>query len=329
MPAAPLRPKRRRAYAPADRPETAGLKADDHYDEGEVARYDDANGQKQRDMAERCLAMVGAPDGDVVLDVGCGSCLGWPTGRCAWIGFDVSRAMLEAAADEGAARGAVARADAAAPLPLRRSLQVDASISVSAVQWLADGSGACARLCRETVERLAPGAALAWQVYPPNDEAAAELERAPADACCAAGGIVGDFPHRTKAVKFFVVGLKRAAEGAAGGTDVPPRCVLCYPHRGGCALWWHWRRGTPGWQLGEAPPDDAPAGVARLWEWHVREARRHARLEARASDEAALAGMKPESRAALLAVVAHARASRAAGRACPWFAACWERRPSG
>lgn len=321
----------------AHRPETSSHNAAAYYSAEETERYNATNCQKQYDLTQRCLALAGQSTwgnnaGPLILDVGCGSCLGWRTNAqpdslkyAAWVGFDVSRAMLlSAQKDNACAKGTLVHADAASQLPLRNNVTLDACVSVSAVQWLANGTGACARLCRQTVNRLKPGAALAWQVYPPTDDAAHELAAAPAQAGCVAGGIVGDLPHATGAVKFFVVGLK--GEAASTNTDTPPQCVLCHPHLGGCALWWHWRRGDANAPApGCAPGDNAacPEGVSRLWDWHVREARRHRRLEARAKDEAALLAMKEESRAILLAEVQKARESRARA-SCPWWSACYD-----
>jgi hypothetical protein len=116
-----------------------------HYGAAEAARYDDANGKVQAELACRCAAMLALPPAQpaLLLDAGCGSCLGWdalqaqaPSGVFC-LGMDVSRAMLQRASAAGAARhGDLVLCDLAQRLPLRAAAVYDGVLSVSALQWL-------------------------------------------------------------------------------------------------------------------------------------------------------------------------------------------------
>ena len=114
----------------------------------------------QRRLTERCLELLGLPEGQraLLLDVGCGSGLSGDVLAAAghaWIGCDISASMLEvglerrgaaaeaanaeAMEDEAAGRpNAVEdtfRLDIGTGIPLREGI-MDGAVSVSAIQWL-------------------------------------------------------------------------------------------------------------------------------------------------------------------------------------------------
>lgn len=107
----------------------------------------------------------------MLADVGCGSGL---SGReltaagHAWVGLDISPAMLQLAASADACAGRLGLADMAQGLPLR-SGALDGAVSISAVQWLCGRPGSealLARLFNDLRRCLRPGAKAALQVYP-------------------------------------------------------------------------------------------------------------------------------------------------------------------
>jgi SAM-dependent methyltransferase len=130
-----------------------------HYGEDEAARYDNTNEKPQAELATRCAALLGLPPAApaLLLDAGCGSCLGWRAlaalhggggGGLFCLGLDVSRPMLLRAAAAGATRhGDLVLCDLAARLPLREGCTYDGALSVSALQWL----------CRAPADEVAAG----------------------------------------------------------------------------------------------------------------------------------------------------------------------------
>lgn len=86
----------------------------------------------------------------------------------AWVGLDISPAMLQLAGGNPACHGRLALNDMAQGLPLRR-VALDGAISISAVQWLCsnvDSHGALARLFASLRSCLRPGAHAVLQFYP-------------------------------------------------------------------------------------------------------------------------------------------------------------------
>jgi 18S rRNA (guanine1575-N7)-methyltransferase len=195
----------------------------------------------QAQMAERCIELLNFAPGErcLVLDLGCGTGLSGDAlvaAGHAWIGVDVSDAMLRVAVERGCGAGGGAGGDMllgdmGQGFGLRAGT-VDGAISVSALQWLcyADRTGhrAGRRLgafFASLYKVLRRGARAALQFYP---ESAAQIELITAVAHRAGftGGLVVDNPESTKAKKYYLcifagsdsaVGVRE--RGLAGGAS--------------------------------------------------------------------------------------------------------------
>ena len=167
----------------------------------------------QVSLAERALELLGISDDEpkLLLDVGCGSGLSGDVLSEAghyWIGFDVSKAMLDVAKERDV-DGDIIVFDAGQYLPFRPGT-FDGCISVSALQWL------CTSNKREDnpVRRLhtffsslyaclSRGSKAVFQFYPENPQQM-ELVTAQAMRSGFTGGIVVDYPNSSKAKKIFL-----------------------------------------------------------------------------------------------------------------------------
>lgn len=135
-------------------------------------------------------------------------------------GTDISPSMLHIAADREV-EGDVCLHDLGHGLPFRPGT-VDGAISISAVQWLcnADTSANDPRkrlraFFESLYSCLAKGARAVLQIYPKNTEQASMLTNAAMRAGFS-GGLVVDFPHSTRAKKYFLVLM-------VGGTAAMPQ----------------------------------------------------------------------------------------------------------
>ncbi|KAL6760733.1 S-adenosyl-L-methionine-dependent methyltransferase [Haematococcus lacustris] len=156
-------------------------------------------------------ATAGVPR--LLLDLGCGSGLSGQelsdmVGHV-WVGADISPAMLDVAVDREC-EGDLLLSDLGHGLPLRAGC-FDGAISISALQWLCNADRSShdprRRLRRffETLyASLVRGARAVLQVYP-ESPAQAEMMVAAAMKCGFSGGLVVDFPHSTRAKKYFLV----------------------------------------------------------------------------------------------------------------------------
>jgi 18S rRNA (guanine1575-N7)-methyltransferase len=127
-----------------------------------------------------------------------------------WIGCDISSAMLDVAVERGIEDGDVCLGDMGDGLPYRDGA-FDGAISISAVQWLCNANAS-----HETPWRrirafftslyrcLARGARAVLQMYPQNTDQAEMLVQAAMKAGFT-GGLVVDYPHSTRAKKYFLV----------------------------------------------------------------------------------------------------------------------------
>ncbi|AFM98314.1 putative SAM dependent methyltransferase [Encephalitozoon hellem ATCC 50504] len=119
-------------------PELSGP-AELYYDEETSAKYTQNSRivYIQRELTERCLELLEAKDGGLLLDIGCGSGLsgsvltenGYP-----WVGIDISTEMLRLGIEKGEGLGYI-RMDMGRGLVFQPGT-FDGVVSVSAIQWL-------------------------------------------------------------------------------------------------------------------------------------------------------------------------------------------------
>lgn len=148
----------------------------------------------------------------MLLDLGCGSCLSGDVlteSGHTWVGMDISQAMLDVAR-EREVEGDVCLHDLGQGLPLRPGC-FDGAISISAIQWLCNADTATAdprKRLRHFFDSLYAclnrGARAVLQMYPEN-MAQAQMLTSAAMRAGFSGGLVVDFPHSTRAKKFFLV----------------------------------------------------------------------------------------------------------------------------
>lgn len=210
-----------------DRPEISAP-PEIFYNEDEARKYTENSRMVaiQTQLTERALELLALPDDGepkLLLDLGCGSGLSGEAlterGHI-WLGLDISKAMLDVAA-EREVEGDLCLHDLGHGLPIRPGM-VDGAISISAVQWLCNADTSAndprKRLRRffETLYAcLAKGARAVLQVYPANTEQAAMMTNAAMRAGFS-GGLVVDYPHSTRAKKYFLVLM-------VGGTAALPQ----------------------------------------------------------------------------------------------------------
>ncbi|KAK9810212.1 hypothetical protein WJX72_006710 [[Myrmecia] bisecta] len=189
----------------------------------------------QASLTERALELLALPDDGMprlLLDLGCGSGLSGETlteqGHT-WVGVDISQAMLNVAA-EREVEGDLCLQDLGQGLPLRAGT-FDGAISISAVQWLcnADHRGQeprkrMRRFFESLYACLTRGARAILQIYPENADQA-HLLTSSAMKAGFTGGLVVDFPHSTRAKKYFLTlmvghaGTLPTPQGLDGGSD--------------------------------------------------------------------------------------------------------------
>lgn len=170
--------------------------------------------QIQGTMAERAVEMLNLPEDApcLVLDIGCGTGLSGEVLEEAghsWIGTDISMPMLRVA-DERGVEGGLVHDDMGEGLSFRDGV-FDGAISVSAIQWLCHAEKSehnprkrLQRFFESLYRCLRRGGRAALQFYPQNPE---QLQLITASAMRAGfgGGLVVDFPHSTRAKKYFLV----------------------------------------------------------------------------------------------------------------------------
>ncbi|KDO22709.1 hypothetical protein SPRG_11023 [Saprolegnia parasitica CBS 223.65] len=185
------------------------------YNEKEAAKYNSSSRiiKIQNDIANRAIELLNLPEDKeaFILDVGCGSGL---SGLAlqehghAWVGCDISKDMLDIAAERDSS-GDVFLQDMGCGLPFRPGV-FDGCISISAVQWLCY-SDKKEHTARKRLTRffsslytcLKRGGRAVIQLYPETPEQMEEISG------CAmksgfSGGLVIDFPNSAKAKKYFL-----------------------------------------------------------------------------------------------------------------------------
>lgn len=200
----------------------------------------------QSQMAERAVEMLCLPEGRpcMILDVGCGTGLSGETleeDGHQWVGVDISRDMLDVAQERGV-EGDLVHQDMGLGMPFREGV-FDGAISISAIQWLcySDRNGYDPRkrlllFFQSLYRSLRRGGRAALQFYP-QDAAQLQLITASAMRGGFGGGMVVDYPHSTKAKKYFLVllagppdpefampsALGEDGQSVAGGSSAPAR----------------------------------------------------------------------------------------------------------
>mmetsp|Transcript_20460 Transcript_20460/g.31990 ORF Transcript_20460/g.31990 Transcript_20460/m.31990 type:complete len:283 (-) Transcript_20460:83-931(-) len=177
----------------------------------------------QTTLTERALELLALPnENSFVLDVGCGSGL---SGECIteaghhWIGMDISKDMLEVARDQEV-EGDVLLGDMGHGFPFRPGT-FDGCISISAIQWLCNadtaGNNPYKRLLiffTSLYHCLTRGGRAVLQWYPENAQQM-ELVTTSAMRCGFGGGLLVDYPHSTRAKKYFLVLFAGQRDGQA------------------------------------------------------------------------------------------------------------------
>lgn len=186
------------------------------YNDSEARKYTTSSRiiEIQAKLSERALELLSLPNDGLprlLLDIGCGSGLSGETlteNGHHWIGFDISAAMLDVA-QEREVEGDLILSDIGQGLSFRPGT-IDGAISISAVQWLcnADKSFNDPKLRLKAFfsslyRCLARGARVALQIYPENT-AQLEMISTAAMRCGFSGGLVVDYPHSTRAKKYFL-----------------------------------------------------------------------------------------------------------------------------
>ncbi|GAQ88193.1 Methyltransferase [Klebsormidium nitens] len=187
------------------------------YNDTEARKYTTSSRmvEIQANLTERALELLNLPeDGEpkLLLDLGCGSGLsGESLTECGhhWLGMDISEAMLDVAC-EREVEGDVMLSDIGQGLPLRTGV-FDGAISISAIQWLCNADKTAndprqrLKAFFQTLYRsLARGARAVLQFYPDGPKQV-EMISSAAMRVGFSGGLVVDFPHSTRAKKYFLV----------------------------------------------------------------------------------------------------------------------------
>jgi 18S rRNA (guanine1575-N7)-methyltransferase len=214
-----------------------------YYDEKEARKYDSSSRiiNIQAEITERAIEMLALPEGEprFILDIGCGSGLSGEALEEAghyWVGCDISKSMLEVAAERESETGDLVHADMGQGLPFRPGT-FDGVISISALQWLCysetseqDPRLRLNRFFSTLYAVMKRDTKAVLQFYPENPEQALMIAQA-ASKVGFAGGIVVDFPNSSKAKKFYLcLSFERSyqiptalGQDAAEGVDVVAR----------------------------------------------------------------------------------------------------------
>jgi 18S rRNA (guanine1575-N7)-methyltransferase len=177
----------------------------------------------QSRMSQRALDLLMLPDDKpcLLLDIGCGSGLSGAVldeAGHTWIGLDISPAMLQVALDRETS-GDMMLSDMGQGFNFRPGA-FDGAISISALQWLMNADTKAQKpfqrlkaFFQSLFNSLARGGRAVLQFYPENSDQV-ETITAAAMRCGFGGGLVIDYPHSTKAKKYFLV----LWAGTAGNT---------------------------------------------------------------------------------------------------------------
>lgn len=189
--------------------------ADIFYNDIEARKYTSSSRiiEIQASMTERALELLNLSEDKslFILDIGCGSGLSGEVlteSGHTWVGMDVSPSMLDVAV-ENETDGDLLLGDIGQGLPFRAGV-FDAAISISTIQWLCNadqqGHNPVRRLHRffQTLYNcLSRGAKAVLQFYPADSNQLDLITKAAMKAGFS-GGVVVDYPHSTRAKKFFL-----------------------------------------------------------------------------------------------------------------------------
>lgn len=186
------------------------------YNNNEARKYNSSSRiiNIQAEISERAIEMLALPEGrpSYILDIGCGSGLSGEALEEAghfWVGCDVSKSMLEIAAERESDTGDVLSSDMGQGLPFRPG-SFDGAISISALQWLCYSNASdqdpklrLNRFFSSLYSVLKKDAKAVLQFYPESPEQAVLIAQA-ASKVGFAGGVVIDYPNSTKVKKYYL-----------------------------------------------------------------------------------------------------------------------------
>lgn len=164
-------------------------------------------------MTERCLQILAIPNNKIplILDVGCGSGLSGDilsAFNYYWVGMDISKSMLEIAAENGS-KGNLIYSDMGQGVPFRAGI-FEYAVSVSAIQWLCNAEKSShnpykrlKRFFTTLFQSLILGARCCFQFYPENPQQMNIITSSALESGFT-GGVVVDYPHSKKAKKYYL-----------------------------------------------------------------------------------------------------------------------------
>jgi len=170
----------------------------------------------QTSMSERaiellCLLPASQGGAKYLLDIGCGSGLSGSVleeNGHFWVGLDISKCMLDVAKDREV-EGDVILADMGQGIFFRPGT-FDGVVSISALQWIMNADKSSHDPRKRTIKFfqslygcMTRGARAVFQFYPEN-ASQMELITSCAMRCGFGGGLVVDYPHSTRAKKYFL-----------------------------------------------------------------------------------------------------------------------------
>jgi len=164
-------------------------------------------------LTERAIQILAIPEGKkaLILDIGCGSGISGSVlsehGHV-WIGMDISKSMIKIAR-ENEAEGDLLLADIGQGFAFRPGT-FDYAISVSVIQWLCNAEKSCHNPYRRLkaffqslYNCLSLGARCCFQFYPDNPQQLDMITNSALENGFT-GGLVVDFPHSSKAKKYYL-----------------------------------------------------------------------------------------------------------------------------